>query len=71
MVFSYMGIGIHGTPPGKCLDLLDISTDGQTAKRAVIPLPMPAGRFRLVVQGPDGNVYVATDLGEIYKMTPN
>jgi glucose/arabinose dehydrogenase len=71
MVVSYMGIGIHGTPVGNRLDLLDISEDGQTAKRTTISLPMPAGRFRSVVQGPDGNLYVATDEGEIYKMTPN
>lgn len=71
MVVSFMGIGIHGTPVGNRLDLLDISKDGQTATRTTISLPMPAGRFRSVVQGPDGNLYVATDEGEIYKMTPN
>jgi aldose sugar dehydrogenase len=71
MVISFMGIGIHGTPVGNRLDVLDISTDGQSAKRTTISLPMPAGRFRSVVQGPDGNLYVATDEGEIYKMTPS
>lgn len=71
MVVSYMGIGIHGTPVGNRLDLLDISEDGLSSQRTIIPLPMPAGRFRSVVQGPDGNLYVATDEGEIYKMTPN
>ena len=71
MIVSFMGIGIHGTPVGNRLDLLDISKDGTSAKRTTISLPMPAGRFRSVVQGPDGNLYVATDEGEIYKMTPN
>lgn len=71
MVVSYMGIGIHGTPVGNRLDLLDISADGSTARRTVVPLPMPAGRFRSVVQAPDGNLYVAMDEGEIYRMTPN
>lgn len=70
MVVSYMGIGIHGTPVGNRLDILDISADGLSAKRTIVSLPMPAGRFRSVVQGPDGNLYVATDEGEIYKMTP-
>ncbi|MFC7518989.1 PQQ-dependent sugar dehydrogenase [Herbaspirillum sp. GCM10030257] len=70
MVVSYMGIGIHGTPVGNRLDVLDISADGQTAKRTKVSLPMPAGRFRSVVQAPDGNMYVATDEGDIIKMTP-
>lgn len=71
MVVGYMGIGIHGTPVGNRLDLLDISKDGLTSKRATMPLPMPAGRFRSVVQGHDGNLYVATDEGEIYQIKPN
>ncbi len=32
---------------------------------------MPEGRFRSVVQGPDGDLYVAVDEGEIYRVTPN
>lgn len=71
MVVSFMGIGIHGTPVGNRLDVLDISADGLSAKRTAVSLPMPAGRFRSVVQGPDGNLYVATDEGEVYRMTPN
>lgn len=71
MVVSYMGIGIHGTPVGNRLDVLDISADGLSAKRTTVSLPMPAGRFRSVVQAPDGNLFVATDEGEIYRMTPN
>lgn len=71
MVVAFMGIGIHGTPVGNRLDILDISADGLSAKRSTVSLPMPAGRFRSVVQAPDGNLYVATDEGEIYKMTPN
>lgn len=70
MVVSFMGIGIHGTPVGNRLDILDISADGLSAKRSTVSLPMPAGRFRSVVQGPDGNLYIATDEGEIYRMTP-
>jgi hypothetical protein len=32
---------------------------------------MPAGRFRSVVQGPDGNLYTAIDEGTIYMLKPN
>jgi len=71
MVVAFMGIGIHGTPVGLRLDVLDISADGSSAKASTVSLPMPAGRFRSVVQGPDGNLYVATDDGLIYRMTPN
>ncbi len=71
MAVAYMGIGIHGTPVGNRIDLLDISKDGMKSKRTTMPLPMPAGRFRSVVQGPDGNLYVATDEGEIYQIKPN
>lgn len=71
MAVSYMGIGIHGTPVGNRIDLLSISKDGLSAKRTVMPLPMPAGRFRSVVQGVDGNLYMATDEGEIYQVKPN
>ena len=71
MVVSYMGIGIHGTSVGNRLDVLNISADGLSSERTTVSLPMPAGRFRSVVQAPDGNLYVATDEGEIYRMTPN
>lgn len=71
MVVAFMGIGIHGTPVGNRLDLLDISADGLSATATPMPLPMPAGRFRSVVQGLDGNLYVSVDQGEIYQVKPN
>jgi aldose sugar dehydrogenase len=71
MVVGLMGIGIHGTPVGNRLDVLDIPADGLSAKRVTMSLPMPAGRFRSVVQGPNGSLYVATDQGDIYEMKPN
>lgn len=70
MVVSFMGIGIHGTPVGNRLDLLSIPGDGLSAKRTTIPLPMPATRFRSVVQGPDGDLYVGTDTGEVFRLSP-
>jgi aldose sugar dehydrogenase len=70
MVVSFMGIGIHGTPVGNRLDVLNITPDGSSASRTTVSLPMPAGRFRSVVQGPDGNLYVATDQGDIHRLQP-
>lgn len=71
MVISFMGIGVHGTPVGNRLDVLDIKEDGSSATRTMAAIPMPAGRFRSVVQGPDGNLYVATDEGDIHQLKPN
>ncbi len=71
LVVGMSGIGIHGTPVGNRLDILDIATDGQSATRTTVTLPMPAARFRSVVQGPDGNLYVATDEGGISRLAPN
>ena len=53
------------------LDVLDIAADGSSATRTMVNLPMPAGRFRSVVQGTDGNLYVATDEGSIIQLKPN
>jgi glucose/arabinose dehydrogenase len=34
-------------------------------------LPMQSGRFRALVQGPDGSLYTAMDgAGTIHKLTP-
>lgn len=71
MVVSLMGIAIHGTPVGNRLDVLDIAGDGLSATRTTMSLPIPADRFRSVVQGPDGNLYVAVDQGEIHQLRPN
>lgn len=71
MLISFMGIAVHGTPVGNRIDALDIAEDGSSATRTTLKLPMPAGRFRSLVQGPDGLLYVATDEGEIYQVKPN
>ncbi len=71
MVVGLAGIGIHGTPVGNRIDILDIAADGMSAKRTTMNLPMPAARFRSLVQGPDDNLYVVTDEGTIGRMTPN
>jgi len=71
LVVGLTGIGVHGTPVGNRLDVLDIAADGSSATRTMVNLPMPAGRFRSVVQGPDGNLYTAVDEGTIYMLKPN
>ena len=71
MIIGYAGIGIHGTAVGNRLDVLDVTANGQSATRTTVNLPMPAARFRSLVQGPDGNLYVATDEGSISRLTPN
>jgi aldose sugar dehydrogenase len=71
MIIGFAGIGIHGTPVGNRLDVLDIAADGSSATRTTVNLPMPAARFRSLVQGPDGSLYVATDEGAISRLAPN
>jgi glucose/arabinose dehydrogenase len=71
MLVGFAGIGIHGTAVGNRIDVLDIAPDGLSATRTTVNLPMPAVRFRSLVQGPDGNLYVANDEGSIARLTPN
>jgi glucose/arabinose dehydrogenase len=71
LAVGVMGIGIHGTPTGERIDVIDLAEDGLSVKDVTtVSLPMPAGRFRSVVQGPDGALYVAIDEGTIYRLTP-
>jgi len=71
MIIAFAGIGIHGTAVGNRLDVLDIAADGTSATRTTVSLPMPAARFRSLVQAPDGSLYVATDEGAISRLAPN
>ncbi len=74
MVVSYMGIGFGGTPLGERIDVIELQTvEGALAVRDVteMTLPMEAGRFRALVQGPDGDLYVAISQGEIHRFSPN
>jgi len=71
MAVGYAGIGIHGTPTGNRIDILDISKDGKSAKREELLWPTFAGRFRHVSLDHQGNLYVADEAsGMIYKVTP-
>lgn len=70
MIVGFAGIGMYETPVGNRLDVLDIAADGLSATRTTVKLPMPAARFRSLVQGPDGNLYVAVDEGTIARLSP-
>ncbi len=70
MVVGVMGIGFGGTPVGQRIDVVKLSEDGKSAEVETLPFPSAAGRFRSVVQGPDGSLYAAVDEGVIHKLTP-
>ena len=70
MVVGIMGIGFGGTPVGQRIDVIKLSDDGMSAEVETLPFPSAAGRFRSVVQGPDGSLYTAVDEGVIHKLTP-
>jgi glucose/arabinose dehydrogenase len=72
LVVGIMGIAFGGTPQGWRIDVIDLADDGLSVSDvATMPLPVPEGRFRGVTQGPDGDLYVAVDEGEIYRFSPN
>ena len=71
LAVGYAGIGIHGTPTGNRIDILDISKDGKSAKREELMWPTFAGRFRHLSVGPDGDLYVGDEAaGMIYRVKP-
>jgi aldose sugar dehydrogenase len=51
------------------LDILQLDGSG-TANDSQTVTGLPAARVRSLVQGPDGSLYVATDGGEIWRLTP-
>lgn len=70
LVTGVMGIGFGGTPVGQRIDIIDLADDMRSVK-SVWHMPIEAkGRFRSVVQGPDGNLYTAVDEGHIYQIRP-
>ncbi|MFT6301403.1 MAG: glucose/arabinose dehydrogenase [Pseudomonadales bacterium] len=71
MVVGIMGIGFGGTPIGQRIDVIELSEDGTSVVDVTeMILPMEAGRFRSVVQGPDGSLYTAIDEGMIHRLEP-
>jgi len=59
---------VIGIMAAKDLDVLKISNAGHLIERSTAE--MPEDRFRTTVQGPDGNLYISTDSGDILKVSP-
>ncbi len=71
LAVGYAGIGIHGTPTGNRIDILDIAKDGKSSKREELLWPTFAGRLRHLTTGPDGDLFVADEAsGMIYRVSP-
>lgn len=50
------------------VDILTLNTAG--AVTGTTSLGLPSARYRALTQGPDGNLYFATDAGEIWRVSP-
>lgn len=59
-----------GIMAAETLQIITLGTNG-IGTAAVVAAGLPAARMRSLVQGPDGNLYVATDGGEIWRVTPS
>ncbi|SEP25829.1 Glucose/arabinose dehydrogenase, beta-propeller fold [Salinihabitans flavidus] len=71
MVVGLMGIGFGGTPLGQRIDVIELDEDLSVVDVTEMTLPMQSGRFRALVQAPDGSLYTAMDgVGTIHKLTP-
>lgn len=72
LVVGVMGIGFGGTPMGQRIDVIELDDAGRSVVDVIeMTLPMQPGRFRSLVQGPDGALYAAVDEGEIHRLDPN
>jgi hypothetical protein len=70
LAVGYAGIGIHGTPVGNRIDILDVAKDGMSAKRIELSYPDYAGRVRHL-HSTEGVLYVGDEArGAIFKVTP-
>jgi glucose/arabinose dehydrogenase len=61
-----LAIGVMG---GNRLVILELNSAGSVASETDANLP--GTRYRALTQGPDGNLYIATDGGEIWRVTPS
>jgi glucose/arabinose dehydrogenase len=59
---------IVGIMAAKDLDVIKVTNAGGLVQRFTAELPKD--RFRTTVQGPDGNLYISTDSGEIWIVSP-
>jgi glucose/arabinose dehydrogenase len=70
LAVGYAGIGIHGTPVGNRIDILDVSKDGMSAKKIEMSYPDYAGRVRHL-HSAEGVLYVGDETrNAIFKVTP-
>ncbi len=61
-----LAVGIMGA---NRLVILQLDSAGMTT--SAVNASIAAARYRSLVQGPDGNLYIATDGGEIWHVVPN
>lgn len=61
-----LAVGVMG---GSRLVILQLDAAGNVTSQSDGSLPL--ARYRSLVQGPDGNLYIATDGGEIWRVTPS
>ena len=61
-----LAVGIMG---GSRLKILELDAAGATT--SAIDAPLPSVRYRGLTLGPDGSLYVVTDAGEIWRVTPS
>jgi len=59
-----------GIMAAKTLQIIELNGPGMGIGNTIVT-GLPANRMRSLVQGPDGNLYVVTDEGEIWRVTPN
>ena len=52
------------------LQIVELDAAG-SGTGATVASGLPASRMRSLVQGPDGSLYIATDSGEIWRVTPS
>ena len=71
LLVGLMGIGFGGTPIGQRIDVIQLDDQLSVFDVTEMTLPMPSARFRSLVQGPDGALYVAVDSGEIHRLAPS
>ena len=64
-----LAVGIMG---GNRLVVLQLDAAGNvTGETTITGTQIPAARYRALTQGPDGNLYIATDGGEIWRVVPS
>ena len=61
-----LAVGIMGA---NRLIVLELDANGAVTSETEVDLPR--ARYRALTQGPDGNLYIATDSGEIWRVTPS